>query len=383
MSSIFMLNDDCLLQVFSYCSVVDLMNLEKVCVKFCEISQYSYKFYREFVWRKVKGRDFEGIISRIGPYLREITYYGMGNSDQECFQIVSKHCHRLRSLKLFQVSISMSLVYQIVELLYGLESLEMQEYLTYSEHVVSNLSCLVLCCDNLRKLCIGHPLNIYGAHIHHDYLIALTTVQELSLNLIGDGFHNISQCFTTNSVLKRVHLVLPDSDYEIYNEFCDALMHLTSLEELKLENLKNKSFESLFGTISELLKLGNLQSVYLKCCKDTTITTRAQRAMSRMRNLPHLTLDSLKNLSFDFLLQHIWLKTLQTFTVINSPGFTEDTLSLILLRGVKLEKIVVMGCPKIRRESLNMWNSIELGRESRKGIIKLVRENTQMPFKLL
>lgn len=383
--SILSLNDDCLLEIFSKCSIRDLMALENVCTRFQTIATYSYRFIHKFTWQKSQGRANEEIFVRIGPFLREITYFGMGNSDYECFRIISKYCERVKRLKLFQISVNLSLVYQMLPILTNIECLEVDEYLTQSESIVTDFSCLILCAEKLKKLRIGRPIIIYGRFITHDYLVALTTVQDLTVNLIGDGFLNISKCFSTNSTLQRVHLVLPDGDYENYHEFCASLVNLTSLVELRLENLKNKSFESLFRAISDLLKLKKLKQLNLKCSKDTTLTTRAQRSMSRMRNLPHLTLHSLKNLTYDFLTYHLWLKTLQTLTLINCPGFTTENLFVILEMCPQLEQITLEECPKVSWESFSdaIPNSIELSRDSRKGIIRIVRENILLPFTIL
>lgn len=104
MMSILDLNDDCLICIFEYLSIYELIEMEKVCVDFkttCE-NVYSRFHKMRIELRNLRTEYFRDIFQRVANSLRAFEFSGgfIMNEDVKCTMIdgVSKSCPKLKSL---------------------------------------------------------------------------------------------------------------------------------------------------------------------------------------------------------------------------------------------------------------------------------------------
>ncbi|GAB0098138.1 hypothetical protein DMENIID0001_138410 [Sergentomyia squamirostris] len=261
---ILILNNDCLLKIFSYFDIVELIDLETVCERFFEVIREEYKIRRMFDYREVQskhGKDqmtlelVTKIAERIGPYLHTL-YFDSISSKNVVLQFATMlgQCTNLEYLNIDD---------------------EMSKLL--SDATIQEL--LVKRSGKLRKVNLKGSYDYVGKRyttLHDGNTQFLQQVTSLSLSYIdvhGMWFTNLPNL--KEFIVQRVHG--GRSDFGSFLTFCERQ---TTLEVLKIVNCDFFN-DSCLEAITKHLR--NLRCLEIQC---------GDKLFSNLRSisdLPHLT----------------------------------------------------------------------------------------------
>lgn len=157
-----LLDDDCLLHIFQYLTLLDIIKLEESSQIFEEAAKMYYRSIKKFECniRNIELQDLTPILTRIGPYLTTFSFSGgfvMPKEYKRTLTLcISKHCKSLKSLSLNYVPLESSDLENLIEVTSNLEKLNLGNcHLGDSdlEFVLSK------CSKNLKRLTLnGNPL---------------------------------------------------------------------------------------------------------------------------------------------------------------------------------------------------------------------------------
>lgn len=96
------LNDDCLLEIFRFLPLNDLIVADQVCRKFNEIAHMIYRQYRRYeIHIRTEGNLSGEILARIGPHLDSLLFScGYLIVPTKIIKNIVMHCKNLTHLKL-------------------------------------------------------------------------------------------------------------------------------------------------------------------------------------------------------------------------------------------------------------------------------------------
>lgn len=368
------LNDDCLLYLFRYLEPEDLLALEDVSNRLCSLAFQYYRLCRYYVWSKARQKVNKKMIERIGFNLRKIVYQGMGNTDFECFDAVNCYCQRIESITLCDVTIDFNLGRLLMPVLENLQHLHIDRYLMIkkvrvegplnegeelpeddAEDVLTDIQCLMLCCQNLKHLFIGEPFD-KDSFMSHEYLETLLNLETLNLNLTRNvSFREFGEYFGhTFLPLSTLELIFPNDGVTDYDLFCKGLEELKQLKVLNLHNLQNKHF---FLLIPGIRKVASLQQLQLNCAQGVILSKSVQQQMSRIDNkmLQDVMISSLKNTSFKFMWTFKLWSNLRSFEISSCDKFkNEDLLEICSRVTNKFSSITVRDCGSLTPEIVHL-----------------------------
>lgn len=355
------LDDDCLLYMMRFLSIADLIRLEEVCDRFRRLVQKKYRSCKTYSWIKENAKCNEIAIEKVGSYLTEFQYNGIGNVELKAFSLVGRYCSNIRVLILAELTLDMNLIILLEPILASLKWLEVDKYLLgkapppqppdsedQEEQEIGPVACMMLCIEKLECLCVGEPF-VKDTHILHDYLGSLMSLKYLKLSLVGEeGFKNIANYVCLDYLpLETMDLYFPHEDLADFDHFCSGLTTLYQLKTLIFRNVKNKHLPLLMSAIPGI---NTLTTLHLICSTGTIVTHQTQRLMSRInnKNLNQIKLEMLQNLSMQFLVKLKWWENVVYFTLANCDKVTNDVLIEICTKMAKKMTVLnIVACPSI------------------------------------
>ena len=203
--SLLLLNDQCLLHVFSFLNIFELLQLEYVCFRFSElISSHFYKLQQIVDFNKFKETckiSPRLVLIRIGKYIKEITMSGAYNSSiiNEFFEMIPEYCTNVEVLRFtnFQYSCELNLL-QYLPIFKNLKILSLRNCFVLEETL---LKCLEYA-KSLQKLELSMSNKLMGFCLTE--IINLTHLSISKLNTIDPA--NMSELFRNNQTLNYLNI---------------------------------------------------------------------------------------------------------------------------------------------------------------------------------
>lgn len=253
---IFVLNDDCLLEIFSYLPAVELCAVKDSCRRFNALADYASKIrYQhaadlECVLNRDNQKDVAIFMQHFGKYVngRIVVKTELG-FDAKKMWLLLKHCGALKELELVGVNLSGLPIYQMKKMLRNLEVLQFKK----CNGEDSDYARIINACVNLR--CLTAFVNLTGAT---DKLLALiahdaSNIEELFFASINSNHDTFVENMAKLRHLKKLNLLFMSCNNLQVGAAVEALAKRNTLEYLLLrETSPDKDLGRALGKLNNL-----------------------------------------------------------------------------------------------------------------------------------
>lgn len=237
---IFVLNDDCLLEIFSYLPAVELCAVKDSCRRFNALADYAAKIRYQHV------TDFECVPNRdnqkdVAIFMQHFGKYVNGRIvvrtelgfDAKKMWLLLKHCGALKELELVGVNLSGLPIYRMKKMLQNLKDLQFKK----CNGEDSDYARIINACVNLRSLTAF--VNLTGAT---DKLLALiahdaSNIEELFFASINSNHDTFVENMAKLSNLKKLNLLFISCHNLQVGAAVEALAKRNTLELLHLREI--------------------------------------------------------------------------------------------------------------------------------------------------
>lgn len=269
-STILSLNDDCLLEIFSYVGVTDLVyNIGPSCRRLRTLADDAVreKCRKECFYYFVQDRKDAAIVKRFGDCMREIYVNGSNcRSDLHSLAWLSV-CSSLKSLKFSNMDLKYEWSWECLKTLNGLEHLDLERCNSHSSTL--SMESIILSCKKLKSISIMcQPENMPYKLL--DLISRIESIERITIKTWGSPINGISiyvreyaTKFARLTKLKYLHIDCMHFDCE---HFIRALSGSQSLEELSLyTNYLNNGLMAALDTFESLKSC----RIHYSFCSDT------------------------------------------------------------------------------------------------------------------
>lgn len=278
------LSDDCLLEIFSNLSAIDLSAIKKCCRRFSDVADYvARRIYRNEVFKYYTSADHgtshSGCVAALhnfGAYIHQIRIemdcfcqnydrahyasFGFGRYNCSGHQMLTglKHCTNLKSLTLVRMQLHNISTREVSKSLQSLENLHTLQLIECAG-IESNIARLIKSCKSLKNLSL-HSEDVYS------WTAAVTD--------------NISKCISTVKTIERISFRSNDLQ-STFVENMKELRNLAELKKLELDCGGNSEF-NLAPAIHALATTDSLEELVLE---DLVPDDAIGRALDRFTHL--------------------------------------------------------------------------------------------------
>lgn len=252
------LNDDCLLHIMTHLDVLDVLNLQKVCRKFEELSKIHLRSIRSVDFAKVKGKkkitlhESRMIFRSIGKPVYAVSVNSEKFNGRRVLNFIPKYFRDLQFLKLKGFKLDSEVFWkQMGKITSNLHSLDLSDNSEIHENFLGKVD------SKSRKLI---SLSVANSNINGSFISTLPLVREL--NVSGCRFVNGRQLI----------------------EFISRNEHLISLNIAKCPNVYGQE-------LNELLQK-------FKCCETLALNNYYVDEITSRFIIPNINkLDRMRNLT--------------------------------------------------------------------------------------
>lgn len=330
-----MLNDDCLLHVFRYVSLVDLDSLKDTCQRLSQLADQSFKL------RKVKSLTIDEStmfadvwnLKHFGKFIDSLTFEGLYTQFASCkdiFEMIATFSNeKLKSISLclhFEERFSDESLKPLGKVLKNVEIIDLRCYDDL------NIQLLLSYCENLKEVHLSGEL--------------------MTLNAL---------CCSKNVNITHLFLNSLYND-DILEEICENLTHLECLALDYIENTSDKTNHLSRLTHLKQLTIGGfnvnigyalqnfteknvLEYLYLSCAEMNETLAHALKDFPNLKELVFENCDP-----FDGSVQNILSKTLVTIeklAFIECKEITFGDVTNIIENHSNLKELSIYGCEDI------------------------------------
>lgn len=237
---IFVLNDDCLLEIFSYSAAIELCAVKDTCRRFNALADYAakrrYQQVAEFecVPNRDNQRDLAIFMQHFGKYVGgKIVVKTEPSFDAKKMWLLLKHCGALKELELIGVNVSGLPIYQMKKMLQNLDILQFKK----CSGEDSDYARIINACVNLR--CLTAFVNLTGATDKLLPLIAhdASNIEELFFAPIKSNHDTFVENMAKLRHLKKLILLFISCNNHRVAAAIDALAERNTLEYLLLREI--------------------------------------------------------------------------------------------------------------------------------------------------
>lgn len=237
---IFVLNDDCLLEICSYLPAMELCAVKDTCRRFSAIADYAaklrYQQVAEFecVPNDENQKDLAIFMQHFGKYVGgKIVVKTELAFDAKKMWLLLKHCGALKELELLGVNVSGLPIYQMKKMLQNLEVLQFKK----CKGEDSDYARIINACVNLRSLTAF--INLNGASDKLFPLIAhrASNIEELFYAPINSDPNSFVENMAKLRRLKKLNLLFISCNNHRIAKAIDALAERNTLQFLLLREI--------------------------------------------------------------------------------------------------------------------------------------------------
>lgn len=303
--SIFVLNIDCLLEIFKYLELEDSLNFAETCSQLRMISDQAFKtkFSKFTIDRKLMNGGMalmNRVLRYIGPHILSLTVdWAWQRNKNDILKKIQQSCVQLNCLILVHCEVSdfQSFDFMICVRMLTLNKCTLDRKKDILKHFLY-LKCLhIYHCSGIRtsalRQCFQNNPEIenvafigYGFDVIKiiEPLTQLEHLTKLKLNCQMQNLNNFLFELASRDIIEELELFrikIDNNTFNILNLFrnlrllvvdqCSDLQELNSTLPLSLRHLQLKCFTISFNTfISIIRQLKRLENVDLYCCYCTT-----------------------------------------------------------------------------------------------------------------
>lgn len=359
--TILRLNDDCLLKIFEYLPMTDLIQAEKACWRFRSIAELIYKSYKVF-----DSDDYDmcslvclrNVLYNIGPYVQSLKANFRFNSTRngQLLRFAALYCTDLKVLQLCGIEVTYK-IRNIHNMFRHLRKLEIgacsvsDHDLSYLLRASENKTIEELSLSNNQKLTgkfLVHFRNIKTAsfyscsNIQPFHFIAFVRenpgIEDLNIILCDRvDAKCIETIAETLTGLKR--LSMNNAYVNIYSsELFSPLTNLKSLTHLTIRYVNYGSVDSLLLGMSEAVPLEYLD------ISSGQLSKQGLLAIQNFKTLRALTMSRKKDCDDDVMRQIARLRTLEELHIAACNNVTNDGVEEVVRQNVNIRFLDLSAC---------------------------------------
>lgn len=367
------LNTDCLLKIFGYLSMEDLLAVENVCVHWKSVADLAWRSYTEFDCADRLHRNLDRNVKlsliRCGPHLKKICFPPLINvpMSSRLLNIVARYCPNVESAVLRETRFQKSYTKNLTKVLRHLHTLEI---LDSGFHL--NLDILKLIFERVSQL----KVLTFEGHITKDSYNLLRAFKYLPKSLTEFNFGRLSNVEVNlfKMLLNQCPNleVLTISAEHHYDEIGCELAKFTKLRQLglKIYDMKLVSMEHLLSLtqleklvlasaqimndeflekISESLPLLRHLDIHAPLQRD--VTDKGIKKLAQLQHLEHLNLsycNAITHKGIGAVADNGKLKEL----ILISTKVTDSVISAVLKNCYHLKFLDLSACAEITSEAV-------------------------------
>lgn len=302
LTSIFVLNNDCLLEIFKYLGLDDSINFAASCSTLLMVADQAFKkkFSQFTIDRNMMNEEkiawLDRVLWYIGPHILSLTLdWAWQTSQNDILRKVQKGCVNLNCLVLAHCDVS---DFQDLDFILSVQMLTLNKcILDRKRNIFQHFLYLKFLhfyhCSGIRpcalKQCFENNSDIENlAFIGYGFdvlkivgtLTQLQHLTKLKLNCQMENLNNFLFELASRGIMEELELFRIKIDYNTFNvlklfeklrllvlDQCTDLLELNSTLPLSLKHLQLKCFTISFETfISTIRQLKNLENFDLYCC---------------------------------------------------------------------------------------------------------------------
>jgi hypothetical protein len=334
------LNEDCLLHIFSYLDILDVIITRKVCRLFYELSERHFKSVRFLNFANIKSKkkltlhEARLVLDKVGHNITKASINSEKFYNQRILNFVPKFLMNLKHLHLTGFKLdSISFWNQMTNILSNLETLDLSDNSAVHEDLLKSLKSPA---SQLKAL------NVSNCTINGKFLEIVPNVK--SLNISGCRFINGKQMIKyveSNKELKSLNISkCPNFFGKDVNEL---LQKIPQLEILSLNNyyIDDETSKFVIPSIMPLINLKELtiQNINYPPCDQLLRTINLENHIEVLDiSYGNLTLTSVYAIST--------MKHLKKFVMNFKTSVPEDLIDYLMALD-KLEEIHMSSCSYI------------------------------------
>lgn len=315
--SLLILNDDCLLHVFGYLDLMDVLNTSEVCERLEKVATDHYKRVKFFKWKGLGDTPnhlAKKIFPKIGRYLVELVIYGLysdQNNYSDFIAAVRNNCTNLKCVKFLSCLVDRLWIdclasYHSLERVTFQSSIcsynsfpvmrELKEFnLQNCYHLNENMLKSVLNNAHIENLTLEYQRSPISPNFDLAPIIKMSSLKSICLYIYQDTVHQLDSLLQLNGLLK-LKITAKNEKLNV-DEFFAKMAEKGTLKELEISNLRigKKTFVALSAMKLKLLNIDGPEII------DSQMNLKSIcRTLSNMTSLENLTL-SIYDRDFDML----------------------------------------------------------------------------------
>lgn len=365
------LNDDCLLHLFKFFNIIDIINLSKTCGRFKAIIEPIFMKCETFTLNSVTTpalslMDVYTQLSNLGTYIRSLTISGVElNSDnhRRHLELVYRHCHSLDELHLQKVIVATPLCKEpamdslknlkVLELInckridndYLLAKLGLNCQITELKLVDFNITSIngpfFYCLEKLQKIHLDRCDELVIFELKNWFKKNIETLTHVTLFRLERGWTALQLLDQMKNVQ---HLQIDLNIYKVNSSMLDSLDgQLTSIKSLYIP----RAPESVTPIIKEL-RLNNKQIEELDLSYRVLADEDSSKSdLLELKSLQLLKLNETTGVDSSFLLD--CAKSLTNLRVLccRKANISDSDVADIVQNAVQLIELDVAYCTKV------------------------------------
>lgn len=362
------LNTDCLLKIFEYLSMTDLLTVEKVCLRWKEVVELLWRTFTEFDGQHYSQRIRESFkcLNRCGPYLKKIIFPPLFADERsvEFLNIVAGKCQRVEHVVIDRARFQRPHLKNFTKILKRLKHLELWSHMYAYEDFKIIFGKVPLLESLTFKTCLRNISPI----IPKAFTYLPSTLTEVNLGVLkyveSSLFLRLWEKCPNLEVLtlkanvdndtiggdickftKLRHLELENSDISV--NAIKQILTISQLEKLALSGA-NEMTDDLLGDIAEALP--NLKYLDIHRPTEDDFTDEGLKKLAKLHNLEHL------DLSYNMSITHEGVNA-----VVAANANLKRLLLISTLVSEEVIPAVLTHCAEMRFLDLSDCNDVHFG----------------------
>ncbi|GAB0093253.1 hypothetical protein DMENIID0001_083320 [Sergentomyia squamirostris] len=363
--SILILNDDCLLAIFSYLNLRTLRTivaLDKLCTRFSNVAESIYKRQKELIFDQYKHElpisrnEMNNIAQRVGRYVRSLKINGRHYENPNVLQPLLFRLNKLEHLHIekFKIMEHAKILKKAFKTLKTLKLIDCD--------VPDEISPFLKAAPQLESLSLAKNYEIEGSFLHD-----MKHLKEIDLSicpfLTRSNFINFC---TDNHTLRRLDIF----DWEDLNQRCiqaivDGLKNLDGIGIGKYNDIYETDFD--FECLANLPKLTHLALMteaapyikpflkrlstslkYLDISTDFTMMDETVMGVVECEKLKVLKIHYIHDGNLKMLTEKLACKnTLECFEIFGAPPVSDEAVFEFVQKCPQLKRLNLQECENI------------------------------------
>lgn len=365
--AIFMLNNDCLLHIFSYLDLFDLHSVEQSCQYFKDLTQIEYKKYKILDVAEINQQQpitlmgIRNILKQIGSFINTLKLPGIRffKPTVRIIELIPRYCKNLKHLSIDGFTMRHGTLHKFRHIFEKLETLELihcvlAEKVEVFFALAKNMKHLNLTANHeLTGKCLDTFTNLESLNLYNCINIQPKFFSQFLKNNKSLKYLNIGRCqrlnpkniedMVTNSI-ELEHLVISNNYPSINNNTIAKLGKLQKLKNIQIIKGGFSNLDNLFLEFANENKLEHLE------IEDGILSDEGLKYLNRFTNLKYFKLAYKCDFSDDLLNSTIPKNKIEILILTGCNAITDAGLIEFIKKTPNLKYLDVSGCTEISEQ---------------------------------